>query len=232
MTLATDLGTITFSPDDETWIEYGPPRDRRRVGFHDYAALYAVPGLYERVFHDELEMRSADVVVGLYADALRTLDRTAADERVLDLGAGTGIGGTLLRELGVGQVTALDVEPAAADAAARDRPGVYDAFLVADLGASPETLEALAADRPTALLAISAIGAGHIALELLAETVTRVLRPGGLFGFAVAAELLPAFFEEFFALVDADRLYEHAYVHRRRTDGSAHEATAVLARRR
>jgi hypothetical protein len=40
------LGVITFSPGGEDWIEYGPPGARRRVGFHDYATLYDVPGLY------------------------------------------------------------------------------------------------------------------------------------------------------------------------------------------
>jgi hypothetical protein len=42
--------TIGFSHGAEGWIEFGPVDARQRVAFHDYAALYAVPGLYERVF--------------------------------------------------------------------------------------------------------------------------------------------------------------------------------------
>ncbi len=227
--LSVDLGSIAFSPGAEEWIEYGPPSERRRVGFHDYAALYDVPGLYERVFRDELGMRSAEVVVGLYVDALARRGRAPADERVLDLGAGNGVGGELLRAAGVGGVVGLDREPAARVAAERDRPGAYDAFLVADLAGGPEVLARVAAHAPTAVLAISAISADHIPLALLAEAVERLLPAGGLFGFAVADELLPGFFAEFFARVRADRLGERGYVHRRRADGSEHRATAVLA---
>lgn len=229
--MADDFGRIAFSPGGEEWIEYGPPGNRRRVPFHDYGAIYSVPGLYERVFYHELGMGSAEVVVGLYADALRSLGRDGAGERVFDFGAGSGIGGEKLkRQVGVGTVVGLDLEPAAREAAARDHPGIYDEFLVADLSASPETLETLAVHDFTAVVAISAIGAGHIPLELLADTVQRLLSPGGLFAFAVAAELTPTFFDDFFARVAAERLASRDYVHRRQTDGSPHDATAVVAR--
>lgn len=227
------LGEITFSPAGEEWIEYGPPGERRRVGFHDYAALYGVPGLYERVFYEELGMCSAEVVVGLYTEALRESGRPPEAARVFDLGAGSGIGGALLRsEAGVGRVVGLDLEPAAREAAERDHPGVYDEFVIADLAAEPRAFETLAAHDFTALVAVSAIGAGHIPLELLAETIHRLLRPGGHFAFAVADELLPAFYDDFFARVDAERLGERSYVHRRQTDGTPHSASAVVARLR
>ncbi len=227
---STDLRHVSFSPEGEEWIEYGARHDRRRVGFHDYAAIYSVPGLYERVFVEELGMRSTPVVVELYAAALRRLGRDPARERVLDLGAGSGFGGELLRrEEHIGAVVGLDLEPAARDAAGRDHPGTYEDFLVADLSAAPEVLSLLAAQDFTALIAMSAIGAGHIPLDVLAETVQRVLRPGGLFAFAIAAELVPTFFDEFFALVQAERLDARSYVHRRRTDGSPDHATAIVA---
>jgi len=229
----TDFGEITFSPGGEDWIEYGPPEDRRRVGFHDYAALYGVPGLYEAVFYETLDMSSADVIVGLYADALRDLDRSGDQERVFDLGAGNGIGGEVLRrEVGPASVIGLDLEPAAREAAERDRPDAYDEYLIADLAASPGTLEDLRAHDFTAMVAVSAIGEGHIPLELLASTVHRLLRPGGLFAFAVFDELLPEFHDEFFVRVDAERLAEHAYDHRRQADGTSHSAVAVVARLR
>lgn len=227
------MGEIGFSPDGEEWIEYGPPDARRRVGFHEYSAIYAVPGLYERVFYEELGMCSADVVVGLYAEALRSLGRDGAQERILDLGAGSGIGGEVLRrEVGATTIVGLDLEPAAAEATARDHPGLYADFVVADLATDSGIFDTLAAHDFSALIAVSAIGAGHIPLELLAETIERLLRPGGLFAFAVADELLPDFFADFFARVDAERLGERTYVHRRQTDGTPHGAGAVVARRR
>lgn len=233
MNVAEDFGQIVFSPGGEEWIEYGPAEERRRVGFHDYATIYGVPGLYEAVFYDRLEMRSADVVVGLYAAALKELGRPGARERVFDLGAGNGIGGEVLRrEVGAETVVGLDLEPVAREAAERDRPGAYDEYLVADLQTSPETLEKLSAHDFSALVAVSAIGEGHIPLELLAKTIQQVLRPGGLFAFAVFDGLLPAFLDEFFARVDAERLGEHSYDHRRQPDGTPLPATAIVARLR
>ena len=233
MSATADFGQITFSPGGEDWIEYGPPEDRQRVGFHDYAALYGVPGLYEAVFYDTLEMCSADVVVGLYADALEDLGRPGDEERVFDLGAGNGIGGEVLRrEVGPATVVGLDLEPTAREAAERDRPEAYDEYLIADLAASPDTLEDLRKRDFSALVGVSAIGEGHIPLELLANTIHRVLRPGGLFAFAVFDELLPEFHDEFFVRVDAERLGQHAYDHRRQADGTSHSAVAVVARLR
>ncbi len=223
------LGVLEFSAPEEEWIEYGPPGERTRVSFHDYAAIYAVPGLYERAFYDTLSMCSSRVVCGLYADALATLGRPAADERVLDLGAGNGIGGEeLRREVGVGEVVGIDLEPAAEQAAARDRPGTYAQYLTADLDAHPEVLDDLGV--VSAVVACSAIGAGHIGLDLLTAIVTRAVRPGGLLAFAVADELVPAFLEELAPRVRAEPLGSVDYVHRRQTDGTPHSARAVCWR--
>jgi len=233
MSVAEDLGPIVFSPGVEEWIEYGPPEARRRVDFHDYATIYGVRGLYEAVFYDQLEMCSADEVVGLYAAALKGLGRPGARERVLDIGAGNGIGGEVLRrEIGAEVVVGLDLEPVARDAAQRDRPGVYDEYVIADLASSPSTLEALGAHGFSALVAVSAIGEGHIPLDVLATTIQRLLPPGGLFAFAVFDGLLPAFHDELFARVDAERLGERSYDHRRQVDGTSVPATAVVARLR
>jgi predicted TPR repeat methyltransferase len=220
------LGRIDFSPGAEDWIEYGPPGARKRVGFHDYASLYAEPGLYERVFYEELGMRSAEEVVGLYA---ASLDGEAAAERVLDLGAGNGIGGDLLREAGVGSLVGLDLEPEARVAALRDRPGVYDDYVVADLATDPG---AVAGFDFTAVVAVSAIGVGHIPMAVFADTLDALLEPGGRFAFAVADGLLPDFHDGLFARVPADVLGTSRYQHRRQMDGGDHPATAVVARKR
>jgi len=242
---ATLLTPIVFSVGAEDWIEFGPAEARRRVGFHDYAAIYAVPGLYEAVFQDALEMRSHIEVVRLYGETLSSLGRPAAAERVFDLGAGNGAGGQELRALGVGGgVVGLDLEPAACAAAQRDRHGAYDDFLVGDLGAfSPEDLAALRAHGFTAVLALAAIGVGHIPPAVL-DRALGLLEPGGLFGFAVTPALLPgseneaglasgypAFFAELFG-DRAEELARHAYVHRLQTDGTPHHAVALVGRLR
>jgi predicted TPR repeat methyltransferase len=226
------LGEITFSPGAEEWIEFGSPGARRRVGFHDYASLYGEPGLYERVFYEELGMRSADEVVGLYQEALTAAAIDPGTERVLDLGAGNGVGGDLLRSAGVGTLVGLDLEPMAKIAAERDRPGVYDEYLVADLAASRSALEGLRARNVSAVVAVSAIGVGHITVELLSRVLSGLLPRGGHFAFAVDDALLPGFHDDLFARVSAEWLGSRSYEHRRTVDGSGHPATAIVARLR
>jgi SAM-dependent methyltransferase len=239
-----DLGEIAFSPGGEDWVEFGPVDARERVAFHDYAALYAVPGLYDRVFCEELGMCSAQRVVGLFAGVLDQLNRPPSAERVLDLGAGNGIGGEVLRAIGVRRVFGLDLEPHAREAARRDRPGVYDGYIVGDLAALPEReLAALVTFEATAVLALSALGADHAPPAVLDRAIG-LLPACGLFGFAVTPTLLagsddpaglatgyPEFFRELFT-TRADELARDTYVHRQRTDGSDDLGVALVGRLR
>ncbi|MDQ3608535.1 MAG: class I SAM-dependent methyltransferase [Actinomycetota bacterium] len=237
-----ELGTITFSPEGEEWVEFGPPGARRRAGFHDYATLYAVPGLYERVFYAELDMRSGAEVVGLFGRVVEDLGLRSTDQRILDFGAGSGLGGVELRALGVGHLVGLDPEPRAREAAGRDHPGVYDEFRVGDLGAwSAQELEELAAHGFTAVVALSALGPGHASPHVL-DRALALLAPGGLFAFAVTPTLLPGSddpagqatgYPDFLAELFGHRARElrrRAYVHRRRTDGADDLGVALVGR--
>ncbi len=227
-----DLGPISFPGDGETAFEYQAGALRRRVGFHDYKTIYAVPGLYERVFLDELGMCTAEVVVERLAPAVD------GPLRVLDVGAGNGIGGEHLRALGPERLVAIDLEPQARAAAARDRPGVYDDYLIGDL--MTMDLAGLRAERLTAIVALSAVGVGHLPAAAL-ERVLGVLEPGGLFAFAVTPALLPGsrdrvgqatgYPELIRRLLAGDgEISRHTYVHRRQVDGTPHDAVAIVGR--
>lgn len=236
-----DLGVLTFSPDGEEWVEFGPAGARQRVGFHDYAAIYSVPGLYEYIFHETLGMRSTAEVVRLYGEALVAEQLDPAEQRVVDFGAGNGLGGAALRALGVGELVGVDVEPIARDAANRDRPGVYDHYLVGDLDAcSDHDLDELRRRRPTAVLALSAVGLGHVTPKALGRVMS-LLPAGGIYGFAVDPVLLPdsddptgqaSGYPDFLRALrrDTDQLREAAYVHRSRPDGSDHLGFAIIGR--
>ena len=237
----SELGVLRFSPGGEEWIEYGPPGDRRRIGFHDYAAIYAVPGLYEYVFYDTLGMRSTSEVVRLYGEALDQLGLGPAAQRVVDFGAGNGLGGDALRALGIGELVGIDLEPMARTAAERDRPGVYDEYLVGDLGAWTEAeMDRLRSRRPTAVLALSAVGIGHVPSQVL-ERVLGVLGPGGVYAFAVAPPLLPestdpegqasGYPQLLREMLDqTEFLRREEYVHRHRADGSDDLGIAFVGR--
>ena len=236
-----ELGALRFSPGGEEWLEYGPGDDRRRIGFHDYAAIYAVPGLYEYVFYDTLGMRSTTEVVRLYGEALDQLELDPAAQRVVDFGAGNGLGGEALRDLGVGELVGIDLEPMARTAAGRDRPGVYDEYLVGDLGAWTEAeMDRLRSRRPTALLALSAVGLGHVPSQVL-ERALGLLGPGGVYAFAVAPPLLPESTDPAgqasgyplllqTMLEQTELLRREGYVHRHRADGSDDLGIAFVGR--
>jgi SAM-dependent methyltransferase len=138
------------------------------VHLHDYERIYAVPGLYERIVQGLLQCMSPRFVAATLA---RTLERRGLDPaqiRLLDLGAGTGLVGELVAEHGVTDVIGIDPLESARDACARDRPGLYRDYLVADLAHPSERLVAeVKALCPNALTAAGAFGGTHAPAEVL-----------------------------------------------------------------
>lgn len=216
---------------------------RRRIPFYDYASIYTVPGLYERVFSSELRMRSYAHVVRLYAEALERFGRLPADERALDLGAGNGLGGEELRKIGLRSIVGVDIEPQARVAAARDRPGVYDGYLVGDLATVGDIeMAGLRAIKFTAVVAFSVVGPGH-AQPSVFDRAFSLLSTYGLFVLTVKPFLLPESrdlagqrtgYPDFLGELLTHRAEELArdhYVHRLRPDGSDDFAVALVGRK-
>lgn len=134
-----------------------------RIRLHDYAKVYSVPGLYEHVVQFLLRCRSPEVAAQLLLSTTENEGANVTKMRVLDLGAGNGIVGQLLRQRGVGYLVGIDNIPEAKAAADRDYPAAYDDYLVADLGyAQPDTVKALESVRLTALVCVGALGGGHV----------------------------------------------------------------------
>jgi SAM-dependent methyltransferase len=96
---------------------------------------------------------------------------------VLDVGAGTGLVGELLRRGGVARVVGVDSLPAAREACLRDRPGVYDGYLVGDLSRDGELRAALRPYGLGGLVSAGAFGGAHAAPGAL-EDALAVLPPG------------------------------------------------------
>ena len=148
------------------------------VHLHDYPRLYEVPGLYEHIVQELLVCRSPQVAVCGLARALSRLGLDPAELTLLDLGAGTGLVGELVRELGVGAVVGVDALAAARTACLRDRPGSYRDYLVGDLAdPSPELLARLRDHRPNGLISAGAFGGAHAPATALLNALA--LLPAG-----------------------------------------------------
>ncbi len=152
---------------------------RRRLRIHDYDQMYKVPGLYEALVYDRLECRSPVRVTTLFDMVLKDWPASPRDLRVLDLGAGNGIVGELLREIGVEHVVGLDLLPEAAAAARRDRPEVYADYLVADLTKlSADEQDRLRGHELNALVTVAALGFGDIPPDAFANAFNLIAGTG------------------------------------------------------
>ncbi|MFZ5964059.1 class I SAM-dependent DNA methyltransferase [Thalassococcus sp. BH17M4-6] len=145
-------------------------------------------------------LQSADDNRALYADWAESYDSSFAGEMdyvlplrvaeayldvagpdagpVLDVGAGTGLCGAALRDLGIGPIEATDLSPQML--AVAERKGIYTRLFEADL------LQGLPCDNGayTGVVSSGTFTTGHLGAEALDE-VLRIIRPGGWLAISV-----------------------------------------------
>jgi len=165
-----DSSEIDEFDQDEEWCDVRIDGDTRRFRFHDYDEIYKVPGLYEQLFYDTLHCDSPRVVSALLVEAVEEADESVEELTVLDLGGGNGMVGEELERLGAASIVGVDVIEEAAMATERDRPGVYDDYVVADMTAMPgEARESLTERDFNCLTTVAALGFGDIPPEAFIE---------------------------------------------------------------
>jgi hypothetical protein len=148
---------------DQEWCVLKTEDETRRLRFHDYDEIYRRPGLYEQLFYDHLKCDSPRKVVGRLAESLEDQGVDPATLRVLDIGAGNGMVGEQLAAIGVGGLLGIDIIEEAEVAAERDRPGLYDDYMVVDLtDLSPSRKRQIQGWGPNALSCVAALGFGDI----------------------------------------------------------------------
>jgi len=175
---------------DAEWCVVRDNGSWRRIRFHDYDELYAIPGLYEKVFYDILGCDSPHTVRSLLETELSASGTASRELRVLDLGAGNGMMGEELLQMGAGFLVGVDITEQAAEATRRDRPGVYDDYLVADMTALPDASRRRLVDhRLNALTCVAALGFGDIPTAAF-TTAYDLVRPGGWIAFNIKEEFL------------------------------------------
>jgi SAM-dependent methyltransferase len=180
MNIALPEPNLSMDQDAE-WCVIELDGKWRRVRFHDYDEIYRVPGLYERLFYKILQCQSPTVVRKLLEKELRDEGFNPKKLRALDLGAGNGMVGEQLAEMGAEPIVGADIIPEAADAARRDRPHVYEEYFVEDFTRlSSASRERLRTFRFNCLTCVAALGFGDIPTRAFAEAYNLVADDGWL----------------------------------------------------
>ncbi len=225
---------------DHEWCEVKLDGEWRRIRFHDYPAIYNIPGLYEQLFHERLECASPERVVSLLADVVSDQpDEDPSGLRVLDLGAGNGLVGAELASAGAEAVVGLDIIPEARDAAIRDRGEAYDDYVVADM-ATPDddAVERLEEAGFNCLTSVAALGFNDIPPEAFANSFN-VIEDGGWVAFNVKDSFLSGDDDTGFARLIERMLDDEAidmfayrkYVHRLNVAGEPLRYVAMVGRK-
>lgn len=225
---------------DAEWCVVEIDGEWRRLRFHDYDEIYKVPGLYERIFYEVLKCTSPTVIRKLLERELIAHKSDPKALSVLDLGAGNGMMGVQFSDLGAKRLVGVDIIKEAAHAARRDRPGIYDEYLVADFTElDEERLTYLRTFSFNCLTCVAALGFGDIPPRAFA-TAYNLIADGGWLAFNIKED----FFDEreddtgFSRLIRqsarADMLTiitQERYQHRLATNGDPLHYVAVVARK-
>lgn len=175
---------------DEESCEVVIDGEPRTIRFHDYDEIFTLPGLYEQLFYDELRCRSPRTLREMLVGVLEEDERDPAELSVLDIGAGNGMVAEELASIGAGRLVGVDIIEEAAAAAERDRPGVYDGYVVVDLtDIPPEADLQLAAAEANCLTTAAALGFGDIPPEAFAGAY-RYVAEAGLVAFSIKSEFV------------------------------------------
>ena len=226
---------------DEEWCEVtDEDGEVRRIRFHDYHEIYAVPGLYEHIFYERLKCESPEAVSGLFQEELEQEGVDPADLTVFDVGAGNGMVATELAKRGFRKIVGVDIIDEAKMAAERDRPGLYEEYLVLDLTAIPGDVRTrLEGYEFDSLTTVAALGFDDMPPLAFAEAYNLVRDQGWL-----AFNIKERFLEDdedksgFSALIQRmldegkiERLTERRYRHRLSVSGEPLHYVAIIARK-
>jgi predicted TPR repeat methyltransferase len=175
------LPQVDFSlePESDVYFLVDGDKGSERYRFHDYDRIYALPGLYEQIFYDRLKCDSPRFL----ASRLNNVVTRAGDQlqalRVFDFGAGNGMMGEALAHYGVSRMVGCDISEVARQALERDRPGLYDAYYVADLcDPDPAVRESLAKWHFSCLTTVAALGFNDIPEEAFRRAFNLVVDGG------------------------------------------------------
>jgi SAM-dependent methyltransferase len=152
---------------------------KEKIEFHDYDRIYKIPGLYEHLFYEKYKCNSPQVVCGLLKKHIEQERQGDEPIAALDIGAGNGMVGEQLADLGAEAIIGIDIIDEAAEAAQRDRPGIYDAYHVTDLTDMPPDVEHFLENIDfNCMTVVAALGFGDIPPDAFASGYNLVSSQG------------------------------------------------------
>ncbi|MBD3419020.1 MAG: methyltransferase [Chitinivibrionales bacterium] len=170
---------------DKEWVVINYGDDAEKIRLHDYDKIYNIPGLYEGIFYEHLKCQSPETIVGMFEDMLEKAEFNPAKLRVFDFGAGNGMVGERVREAGCNFLVGADILSEAKEATLRDRPEVYDDYLVTDMSAlGVQEIAKLKECKFNGLVTVAALGFGDIPPAAFVNAFNLV-EEGGWIGFNI-----------------------------------------------
>ena len=213
---------------------------KQLYNIHDYASLYRVSWLYDIALYHALECRTPTEMADAIAVTWQASDVEPSDLRVLELGAGSGAFGHVLRhELNVGHIEAIDISPEAEIAARRDRPSLYDVYHIDDLtNLRRDTQAHFEAAQFNVVAVASATGWGNHIPVAGFQTGFDTLITGGWFIFHVkpadpdpeCVELCN-WIDGIVAARQLEQVYRGSHFHRKSSDGSDINYDVIIGRK-
>ncbi len=160
---------------DEVYFFLKDKNDFEKILFHDYEKIYSYPGLYEQLFYERLKCNSPQIVCEDLRKTVDTNKEHFSELKILDFGAGNGIMGEVLKNIGVARLVGVDIIREAEIAAERDRPGVYDDFFVKDFTKlRQDEREEIKSWNLNTLTTVAALGFGDIPPKAFIEAVNLI----------------------------------------------------------
>jgi 2-polyprenyl-3-methyl-5-hydroxy-6-metoxy-1,4-benzoquinol methylase len=237
--IALPPADLSFTQDEE-WCVVRVNGEWREIRLHDYDELFAVPGLYEHLIYDILKCDSPARIRKLFEAELTAGGTQAAALRALDLGAGNGMVGEELADMGVKFIVGADIIEAAADATQRDRPGTYANYHVVDMTRLNQSdRRELAGYGFNCLTCVAALGFGDIPTEAFANAYN-LIEPDGWIAFNIKSSFLDqddtSGFARLIQSIMADKTLEvrktQRYQHRVGTSRQPIQYTAIVGNKR
>ena len=237
--IALPPADLSFTQDEE-WCVVRVNGEWREIRLHDYDELFSVPGLYEHLIYDILKCDSPARIRKLLEAELAASGTQAGTLRALDLGAGNGMVGEELADMGVEFMVGADIIEAAAEATQRDRPGIYANYHVVDMTRlNQNDRRELAGYGFNCLTCVAALGFGDIPTEAFANAFN-LIKPGGWIAFNIKSSFLDqddtSEFAKLIQSVMADKTLDvrktQRYQHRVGTNRQPIQYTAIVGNKR